>query len=36
MVGDKVTFDTDVVNGKTIIDHLHAGSDALDRPTWHH
>jgi hypothetical protein len=31
--GDAVRFDTDTVNGATVIDHLHAGSEALDRPT---
>jgi hypothetical protein len=30
--GDKVWFDTTTVNGKTIINHLHAGNEALDRP----
>ncbi len=31
--GDVVRFDTETVNGATVIDHLHAGSEALDRPT---
>jgi hypothetical protein len=32
-VGDAVRFDTDTVSGATVIDHLHAGKEALDRPT---
>jgi hypothetical protein len=32
-VGDAVRFDTQTVSGATVIDHLHAGSEALDRPT---
>lgn len=31
--GDAVRFDTDTVNGAAVIDHLHAGSEALDRPS---
>jgi Cu/Ag efflux protein CusF len=31
-VGDRVRFDTEVVGGRTVIDHLHAGDEALDRP----
>jgi Cu/Ag efflux protein CusF len=31
-VGDAVRFDTSTVNGKAVIDHLHAGNEALDRP----
>ena len=31
--GDAVRFDTDTVNGTPVIDHLHAGNEALDRPT---
>lgn len=34
--GDKVTFDTESVSGKTVIDHLHAGDEALDRPSFDH
>lgn len=34
-VGDAVTFDTQTVNGKTVIDHLHAGDEAKDRPAGH-
>ncbi|MDT0264092.1 hypothetical protein [Jatrophihabitans lederbergiae] len=31
-VGDAVTFNTQTVNGTTIIDKLHAGDEAKDRP----
>jgi hypothetical protein len=31
-VGDAVTFDTTTSNGQTIIDKLHAGDEAKDRP----
>lgn len=31
-VGDAVTFNTETVNGTTIIDKLHAGDEARDRP----
>jgi hypothetical protein len=31
--GDAVTFDTTTVNGATTIDKLHAGNEALDRPS---
>jgi hypothetical protein len=32
-VGDAVTFSTVTSGGTTSIDKLHAGSEALDRPT---
>jgi hypothetical protein len=31
--GDAVRFDTTTVNGAAVIDHLHAGNEALDRPS---
>lgn len=32
-VGDAVRFDTTTANGATVIDKLHAGDEAKDRPT---
>jgi Cu/Ag efflux protein CusF len=35
-VGDAVTFSTTTANGQTVIDKLHAGNEALDRPPGGH